>query len=133
MRFSVERLTGEDSSGPAFTLAAVTRAIEETEQHLLTIHEEKHREVHDRNSQLNHLLNDRQRWWNTHSQATPALSAIKRFAPNIDINFGEDSTASRSNRLYAGESPGYDLSSWCTHACGSVKICNDIVVPPFFS
>jgi len=93
MLFSVARLTGKDNPSLAFTPEAVTRAIEETEHELLAMYEEKHLEMQDRNTQLKHLITGPQRWWHNESQAAAALSSIQRFVHNIDINFGENSTA----------------------------------------
>ena len=93
MLFSVARLTGKDNPSLAFTPESVTRAIEETEHELLAMYEEKHLEMQDRNTQLKHLITGPQRWWHNESQAAAALSSIQRFVHNIDVNFGEDSTA----------------------------------------
>ena len=57
------------------------------------MYEEKHLEMQDRNTQLKHLITGPQRWWHNESQAAATLSSIQRFAHNIDVNFGEDSTA----------------------------------------
>jgi len=93
MLFSVTRLTARESSGLAFTLETVSKAIDETEHELLELYEEKHQQVQHRNAHLKQLLNDTQRWWNDNPRAAEALSGVQRFIHNIDINFGADSTA----------------------------------------
>lgn len=95
MLFSVARLTGEGSSAHAFTLESVSKAIDETEDELLLLYEEKHRDVQDRNVQLRQLLNDPQRWWHDEPQAAEAISRVQQFIHNIDVNFGAASTAYR--------------------------------------
>jgi predicted ATP-dependent serine protease len=52
MLFSVTRLTGEGSSGQAFILERVSKAIDETEDELLVLYEEKHRDVQHRIARL---------------------------------------------------------------------------------
>jgi len=93
MLFSVTRLTGEGSPGQAFTLETVSKAIDETENELLALYEEKHRDVQDRNVQLKQLLNDPQCWWHDDPQAAAALSSVQQFIHNVDVNFGAASTA----------------------------------------
>ena len=93
MLFSVSRLTGQENPAHAFTLEAVSKAIEETEQELLAMYEEKHQEVQDRNTQLKQLVTDPQLWWHNDSQAVATLAGIQWFIHNIDVNFGADSTA----------------------------------------
>ena len=93
MLFSVTRLTGQESFGHTFTQETVSKAIDETEQELLALYEEKHRDVQDRNVRLEELLNNSKCWWHDNPQAAEALSSVQRFIHNIDVNFGADSTA----------------------------------------
>ena len=95
MLFSVTRLTGEGGSAQAFTPEPVSKAVDETEDELLLLYEEKHRGVQDRNVQLRQLLKDPQRWWHDEPQAAEALSGVQQFIHNIDVNFGAASTAYR--------------------------------------
>jgi hypothetical protein len=95
MLFSVTRLTGEGGSAQAFTLESVSKAVDETEDELLLLYKEKHRNVQDRNVQLRQLLKDPQRWWHDEPQAAEALSGVQQFIHNIDVNFGAASTAYR--------------------------------------
>ena len=93
MLFSVDRLTGQGSTDPVLTPAIIGKAIEETEQELLALYEEKHRDVQDRNTRLKSLLNNLQRSWHGDLQALAALSGIMTFIRNIDTNFGKNSIA----------------------------------------
>jgi hypothetical protein len=86
-------ITGEWSSGQAFTLERVSKAIKETERELLGLYEEKHRDVQHRNARLKQRLKNPQYWWHDHPQAAGALSSVQRFMHNIDVNFGADSNA----------------------------------------
>jgi hypothetical protein len=95
MLFSVARLAGGKSHDRVFTLEAVSKAVDETEQELLGLYEEKHRDVQDRNMRLKQLLNDSRRWWHSSPQAAEALTSIRCFIRNIDVNFGAGSTAYR--------------------------------------
>ncbi len=93
MLFSVTRLTNRDNPDQPFTPDSVSEAINETENELLAMYEQKHLEVQDRNSQLRQLVADPQHWWHSNSQAAAALSDIRQFTDNVGINFGADSTA----------------------------------------
>lgn len=95
MLFSVNRLTHRESNPLLFTPEAVSKAVDETERELLTLYEEKHREVQQRNTHLKKLLNNPRHWWQSDPQAATALTAIRQFTDNIDVNFGTDSTAYR--------------------------------------
>ncbi len=95
MLFSVSRLTAGKDPDLAFTREGVNSAIDTTEQELLTLYEEKHREVQERNTQLEQQVNDPRHWWHNDAQANAAISRIQRFIANINVNFGEESTAYR--------------------------------------
>lgn len=95
MLFSVARLTRRGDAGQGFNHASVRQALEETEQELLTLYTDKHREVQDRNTRLKQLLSDPQHWWQQDARAAAALPAMQQFTRNIDINFGKHSTAYR--------------------------------------
>ncbi len=95
MLFSVARLTRHGDAGQGFSQASVTQALEETEQELMALYTAKHREVQDRNARLKLLVNDGQHWWQQDARASAAVPAMQQFIRNIDLNFGEQSTAYR--------------------------------------
>ncbi len=93
MLFSVAELVKTADDGKTFQASAVDAMLKQQEQELLQIYQAKHDAVKEKNRQLQKLVTDPKNWWMNQSEAQPAVTALQQFIDNIDINFGEHSSA----------------------------------------
>ena len=93
MLFStIELLKHSDVNRP-FEKAAVTSALEKTEQELLALYHDKHRRVMDKAVALHRLVFESGHWWVSNDANTDALKHVRQFIDNMLSNFGPESTA----------------------------------------
>ena len=93
MLFStIELLKHTDVNRP-FEEAAVTSALEKTEQELLALYHDKHLRVMDKAVVLHRLVFESGHWWVSNDANTDALKHVRQFIDNMLSNFGPESTA----------------------------------------
>jgi len=99
MLFSTEALVRQADVTRAFARDAIEAVVGEKEAELLTLYQQKHDAIVERNRQLGELVFDAGHWWLQASAHSPglaqALRRVRAFIDNIERNFGEHALAWR--------------------------------------
>jgi len=99
MLFSTEALVRQADVTRAFARDAIEAVVGEKEAELLTLYQQKHDAIVERNRQLRELVFDAGHWWLQASAHSPglaqALRRVRAFIDNIERNFGEHALAWR--------------------------------------
>ena len=93
MLFSTEALVKRADVNKAFEKELVVAVINEKENELLELYQQKHDAIADKNRQLKDLVFNDDHWWLEAAGLGNTLKQLKAFIDNIDNNFGEQSLA----------------------------------------
>jgi len=91
MLFSTEALVTKADVNQPFKKDIVLAVIEQKQNDLLQLYQQKHDAILKKNRQLNDLVFQAGHWWLQVAELTNALSLVKAFMDNINHNFGEQS------------------------------------------
>ena len=93
MLFSTEALVKRADVSKPFEKDLVVAVIDDKENELLELYQQKHDAILDKNRRLNDLVFNAGHWWMEAPGLTSTLKQVKTFIDNINHNFGEQSLA----------------------------------------
>ena len=93
MLFSTEALVTRADVNEPFEKDLVMTVIDQKEQELLALYQQKHDAILEKNRRLNDFVFNSDHWWMDARQPGEALRQVKVFINNIDHNFGGQSQA----------------------------------------
>ncbi len=95
MLFSTEELVKQADVNQPFAQVVIEAVIARKESELLTLYQQKHEAIVDKNRQLHDLAFNAEHWWLHSPELAVALRQVQAFIDNIDRNFGEHALAWR--------------------------------------
>ncbi len=95
MLFTTELLVTEADIHQPFAQDDVARAMDQKEQELLALYQQKHAAILEKNRHLHELVFHAGHWWLEVPGLAGALQQVRAFMDNIQRNFGEQSPAWR--------------------------------------
>jgi len=98
MLFTTEALVTGADIGKPFEPDCVLRIMEQKEQELLALYQQKHAAILKKNRQLHDLVFSAGHWWLDAADLAAALRQVQAFIDNVRHNFGERSPAWRQIR-----------------------------------
>jgi len=93
MLFTTEALVSQADINNPFEKDCVARVMALKEKELLTLYQQKHSAIQEKNRQLEELVFNADHWWLNQPDLSGALRQIRAFIDNIHHNFGEQSLA----------------------------------------
>ena len=93
MLFSTEALVNRADVNMPFEKELVVTVIDQKENELLELYQQKHDTILEKNRRLNELVFNAAHWWLESPGQTNTLKQVKSFIDNINHNFGEQSLA----------------------------------------
>ena len=95
MLFTTEALVRQADVNETFEKDCVARLMQEKENELLALYEQKHDAIQEKSRRLGNLVFDAGHWWLDETDLAVALQQVRAFIDNIDHNFGAQSPAWR--------------------------------------
>ncbi len=93
MLFTTEALVNQADVNKPFEKDCVARIMALKEKELLTLYQQKHDAIREKNRQLEELVFNAGHWWLDLPDLSGALRQVRAFIDNIHHNFGEQSLA----------------------------------------